>query len=287
MTDSRFKIAIVQCALESDREDNVARIERWVRTAADRGAQIVVTPELFEGPYFPQTKQEGGRDRAQPIEGHPTLARMRALARELGVVLPISLYEHAQGARYNSLVMIDANGDALGVYRKAHIPHGPGYEEKFYFDPGNTGFQTWKTQYGCVGAGVCWDQWFPESARAMALLGAEVLIYPTAIGTEPSTPQEDSRDPWRRVMIGHAVANAVPLAAANRVGLEGGLNFYGSSFICDHRGEMLAEMGRDEEGVALADIDRDVVARYRENWDFFADRRPSLYRTLVDDDTMA
>lgn len=284
MTPTPTNIAIVQCALSDDRADNVARVASWVRKAAARGAEVVLTPELFEGRYFPQSKRLEDRARARPLHDHPTLTAMRALARELGVVLPVSLYEADGEARYNSLVVIDADGAELGVYRKSHIPDGPGYEEKFYFDPGNTGFSTWKTRAGCLGVGVCWDQWFPESARAMALLGADALLYPTAIGTEPATPAEDSRDPWRRVMIGHAVANATPLAAANRVGTEDALTFYGSSFICDHRGEIVAELGRDEEGVAVASLDRNALERYRANWNFAADRRPDLYRGLSDAD---
>ncbi|MEM7137084.1 MAG: nitrilase-related carbon-nitrogen hydrolase [Myxococcota bacterium] len=284
MNTSPLSIAVVQCRLDGARVDNLARIERWIREAARRGAQLIVTPELFEGRYFPQRKRADDRSLAAPLVDHPTLGAMRALAQELEVVLPISIYEQDGSARYNSLVPIDADGRSLGVYRKSHIPDGPGYEEKFYFRPGNTGFQAWDTQVGRVGAGVCWDQWFPESARAMALLGAEVLLYPTAIGTEPATPEQDSRDPWRRVMIGHAVANATPLAAANRIGVEGALTFYGSSFICDHRGEMIAELGREEEGVAIATIDREALARYRENWEFMRDRRPDLYDTLVHDE---
>ncbi|MEM7435300.1 MAG: nitrilase-related carbon-nitrogen hydrolase [Myxococcota bacterium] len=285
MNTSPLSIAVVQCRLDGTRQDNLARIERWIREAARRGAQLILTPELFEGPYFPQHERAEDRKLAAPLHDHPTLGAMRALAEELEVVLPISIYEEDGDARYNSLVTIDADGRSLGVYRKSHIPDGPGYEEKFYFHPGNTGFRAWDTRVGRIGAGVCWDQWFPESARAMALLGAEVLLYPTAIGTEPATPEEDSRDPWRRVMIGHAVANATPLAAANRTGVEEALTFYGSSFICDHRGEMIAELGRKEEGVAVATIDREALARYRNNWDFMRDRRPDLYETLVSDDT--
>ncbi|MGB5811497.1 MAG: carbon-nitrogen hydrolase [Polyangiales bacterium] len=286
MTSPPLMIAVVQCPLDAGRAENVARIEHWIRDAAAKDASVILTPELFEGPYFPQTMDEAERGRATRLEGHPTLARMSALARELSVTLPISVYEEADDGRYNSLVVIDADGSDLGIYRKAHIPDGPGYEEKFYFSPGNTGFRTWQTASGCLGVGVCWDQWFPESARAMRLLGADILLYPTAIGTEPATPGEDSREPWRRVMIGHAVANATPLAAANRVGFEGDLQFYGSSFICDHRGELLADMGRNDEGVAIAEIDRDAIARYRRNWDFLSDRRPKLYRGLVDDDAV-
>jgi len=284
MTEPPIEIAVVQCALRGTQRHNVARVAELIREAAGRGAKIVLAPELFEGPYFPQRKNEAARSLAMSAEGHPTLETMRGLAEELGVVLPVSFYERDGDCRFNSLAMIDAGGRTLGIYRKTHIPDGPGYEEKFYFHPGDTGFQAWPTRHGLLGVGVCWDQWFPECARAMALLGAEALLYPTAIGTEPATPEEDSRDPWRRVMIGHAVANAVPVAAANRIGVEDGLTFYGGSFVCDHRGEILVELGPEEEGVGLATIDRGILKRYRANWNFLADRRPKLYGTLTDDD---
>ncbi|MDH3200254.1 MAG: N-carbamoylputrescine amidase [Myxococcales bacterium] len=280
MTDTRLEIAVVQCELQGSRDVNVSRVEALVREAAGRGARIVLTPELFEARYFPQAKDANAFDLAAPAEGHPTIQRMQRLAKELAVVLPVSFFEKADDGYYNSLAVVDADGAELGVYRKSHIPHGPGYEEKFYFRPGNTGFRVWDTRHGRLGIGVCWDQWFPETARAMALLGAEVLLYPTAIGTEPTTPDEDSKDPWRRVMLGHAVANAMPLAAANRIGTEAGLTFYGSSFICDHRGEVIAELDRHEEGIAVATFDRDALREYRANWDFFRDRRPDLYGVL-------
>jgi N-carbamoylputrescine amidase len=249
MTASSFSIGIVQCALDGPREANVARVETLIREAARRGAQVILTPELFEGPYFPQTEDEKAFDLAAPLEAHRTVARMQALAADLGVVLPISFFERAGQVYYNSLVTIDADGAQLGVYRKSHIPDGPGYEEKFYFRPGDTGFRVWKTRHGNIGVGICWDQWFPEAARSMALQGAEILLYPTAIGTEPDTPEEDTQAPWQRAMVGHAVANAMPVAAANRCGTEGGLTFYGSSFACDQRGDMKAELGREEDQV--------------------------------------
>jgi len=284
MTHSSLSIGIVQCALHGTREENVARVETLIGEAAKRGAQIVLTPELFEGPYFPQTEDERAFDLAAPLDGHPTVVRMQALAADLGVVLPVSFFERAGQSYYNSLVTIDADGTALGVYRKSHIPDGPGYEEKFYFRPGDTGFQVWKTRYGCIGAGICWDQWFPEAARSMALQGAEVLLYPTAIGTEPSAPDDDTKAPWQRAMIGHAVANAMPVAAANRIGTEGGLTFYGSSFVCNQRGDMEVELGREEEGVAIASFDREALRRYRASWGFFRDRRPDLYGSLTGDE---
>jgi N-carbamoylputrescine amidase len=284
MTASSFSIGIVQCALDGPREANVARVEALIREAARRGAQVIVTPELFEGPYFPQTENEKAFDLAAPLEAHRTVARMQALAADLGVVLPISFFERAGQVYYNSLVTIDADGAQLGVYRKSHIPDGPGYQEKFYFRPGDTGFRVWKTRHGNIGVGICWDQWFPEAARCMALQGAEILLYPTAIGTEPDTPEEDTQAPWQRAMVGHAVANAMPVAAANRIGTEGGLTFYGSSFACDQRGDMKAELGREEEGVAIASFDCEELRRYRASWGFFRDRRPDLYDRLTGDE---
>jgi N-carbamoylputrescine amidase len=284
MTASSFSIGIVQCALDGPREANVARVEALIREAARRGAQVILTPELFEGPYFPQTEDEKAFDLAAPLEAHRTVARMQALAADLGVVLPISFFERARQVYYNSVVTIDADGAQLGVYRKSHIPDGPGYEEKFYFRPGDTGFRVWKTRHGNIGVGICWDQWFPEAARSMALQGAEILLYPTTIGTEPNTPDEDTQVPWRRAMVGHAVANAIPVAAANRIGTEGGLTFYGSSFACDQRGDMKAELGREEEGVAIASFDREELRRYRASWGFFRDRRPDLYDRLTGDE---
>jgi N-carbamoylputrescine amidase len=279
-----ISLGIVQCALRGEREANVTRVEALIRRAAAQGAQIVLTPELFEGPYFPQTEEESAFDLATPSENHPTIARMRALAKELGVVLPVSFFERDGHNYFNSVAIIDADGAELGIYRKSHIPDGPGYEEKFYFRPGDTGFLAWDTRFARIGVGICWDQWFPEAARAMALRGAELLLYPTAIGSEPAAPDDDTQAPWRRVMLGHAVANAMPVAAANRIGVEGGMRFYGSSFICDQRGEIVAELGRDEEGVAVAELDREALRRYRANWGFFRDRRPELYRSLSGDD---
>ena len=285
MTDSPLRIAVVQCALGDGPEVNVARIEKLVREAATRGARIILTPELFEGPYFPQSEDERIFDLARPVRGHRTVETMQALAAELDVVLPVSIFERAGQSHYNTVVVVDADGSVLGTYRKSHIPDGPGYEEKFYFRPGDTGFRVWHTRHGRIGVGICWDQWFPEAARAMALQDAEVLLYPTAIGSEPEAPDDDTRDPWRRVMLGHAVANAMPVAAANRTGTEGMLEFYGSSFICNQRGEIEGELGRDEEGVATATFDRESLRRYRASWGFFRDRRPDLYAILTSDET--
>jgi N-carbamoylputrescine amidase len=281
MTDSSFTIAVVQCALSGTRRQNASRVEALVRDAAAQGAQIVLPPELFETPYFPQAEDEHAFDLAMPVDRNPTLASMGALAAELGVVIPVSFFERAAQSYYNSVAIFDADGRKLGIYRKSHIPDGPGYEEKFYFRPGDTGFRVWSTRYGPIGVGICWDQWFPEAARSMALMGAEALLYPTAIGSEPDAPDEDTREPWRRAMIGHAVANAMPVAAANRIGKEQDLEFYGSSFVCDQRGDLRAELGRDEEGVALATFDRDALRRYRASWGFFRDRRPELYGRIT------
>ena len=274
-------IAVLQCALPGPREDNVARIERLVRDAAEAGADVILPPELFEGPYFPREEREELFDEARPLEGNETIARFSALARELSVAIPFSYFERDGNAHYNSLAMIDAGGSVLGNYRKSHIPDGPGYSEKFYFRPGDTGFEVWDAKPARLGVGICWDQWFPECARAMTLGGAELLLYPTAIGSEPAQPDMDTRDPWRRAMIGHAVSNAIPVAAANRTGTEADMRFYGSSFICDQRGDIVAELGRDEEGFAIASFDLEAIRHYRNGWGFFRDRRPDLYGALV------
>ena len=276
-------VAIVQCPLADERETNVDRVIGHIRTAAADGAHIILTPELMDGAYFPTEETDTFFDWARPVSPNPTLARLQQVAKELAVVLPYSFFERAGHAYFNSVAIIDADGALLGVYRKSHIPDGPGYEEKFYFRPGDTGFKAWRTKHGTIGVGICWDQWFPEAARAMALLGAELLLYPTAIGSEPVT-DEDTRDPWQRVMIGHAIANAMPVAAANRIGLEGGQNFYGSSFIADPRGDKIAELGREEEGVRWASLDFDALRRRRASWGFFRDRRPELYGPLMTSD---
>jgi N-carbamoylputrescine amidase len=278
---SELTVAVVQSSFGTDRDANVARVETLVREAAARDARLILAPELFEGLYFPQLEREALFDLAEETATSSTIARFRELAAELDVVLPVSFFERAGQAHYNSLAMVDANGDLLGVYRKSHIPDGPGYSEKYYFRPGDTGFRVWQTAVGRVGVGICWDQWFPECARAMALMGAEVLLYPTAIGSEPAAPGVDTRDPWRRAMIGHAVANAMPVVAANRVGTESEMKFYGSSFLCDQRGELVAELDREEEGVGVATFDLEHIRRYRNGWGFFRDRRPELYGVLT------
>ena len=277
----RIRVAATQCAFGASLEENVARVETLVREAAAQGAQVILPSELFEGLYFCRTEKDEFFDWARPVEGHPTITRFQALAKELGVVIPVSFFERDGHAFYNSLAMVDADGSMLGVYRKSHIPDGPGYEEKFYFRPGNTGFKVWDTRFGKLGVGICWDQWYPECARAMMLLGAEILLYPTAIGTEPENPGLDTKDLWQRAMIGHAVSNVVPVVASNRIGLEGDQTFYGHSFIADHRGEKVAELGRAASGVITADFDLEEIRRNRASFGFFRDRRPDLYGIIA------
>jgi N-carbamoylputrescine amidase len=275
-------VAALQSALEDDVAKNVARVTALVREAHGKGAQVILPSELFEGHYFCTTQNEREFARAKPAEGHPTIRHFQALAAELGVVIPVSFFEQAGPEHYNSVAVIDADGRLLGVYRKSHIPDGPGYQEKFFFKPGNTPYRAFATKHGTIGVAICWDQWFPEAARAMTLAGADVLFYPTAIGSEPEEPDFDSRDSWQRVMIGHAVANAVGVVAANRIGREGGQTFYGSSFVCDARGDKLAELPRDQPGIAVANLDLAQIRRVRASMGFFRDRRPDLYRPLVD-----
>jgi N-carbamoylputrescine amidase len=278
-------VGAVQIACSDDITANLNKIELHVREAARRGAKLVVLQELFEGPYFCIDIDAAHNKRAKPFKGHPTVARLASLAKELGVVLPVSFFEEDGSRRFNSLSMIDADGKVLGLYRKGHIPDAPGYSEKFYFANGDTGFVVHDTAVGKVGAGICWDQWFPEAARCMVLQGAEILIYPTAIGSEPSDPAWDSRDHWQRVMQGHAGANLTPLIASNRVGIEtgksGAMVFYGSSFIADHTGAKLAEADRVTEGVITASLDMKAIAHLRRIWGVFRDRRNDLYGEIA------
>jgi N-carbamoylputrescine amidase len=278
-------VGAVQISCSDDVNANLDKIELHVREAARRGAKLVVLQELFEGPYFCIDIDEAHKKRAKPFKGHSTVARLSSLAKELGIVLPVSFYEEDGGKRFNALAMIDADGKCLGLYRKSHIPDAPGYSEKFYFANGDTGFMVHDTAAGKIGAGICWDQWFPEAARCMVLKGAEILIYPTAIGSEPSYPAWDSRDHWQRVMQGHAGANLTPLIAANRVGVEtgksGSMVFYGSSFIADHTGAKLAEADRVTEGVITASLDMDEIATQRRMWGVFRDRRTDLYGEIA------
>ena len=279
-------LAATQMACSWNVEENVARAMALVRAAHAKGAQVILVQELFETPYFCKDQLARHFSLARPFEGHPLIASFARLARELGVVLPLSFFESATNAHFNSLAMIDADGSVLGLYRKSHIPDGPGYQEKYYFNPGDTGFRVWNTRFGRIGAGICWDQWFPECARAMALQGAEILCYPTAIGSEPPpAPSVDSSAHWRRVMQGHAGANYVPVIASNRIGREVGetceITFYGTSFIAGPTGEILAEAGRDEEAVVTAAVDLDAIALARRSWGLFRDRRPDLYGPLL------
>ena len=257
----------------------------WSGRRRGGGARFVLLQELFETPYFCKDQLPAHFDLARPLDGNLVLARFAALAKELEVVLPFSFFERANTAHFNSLAMIDADGTTLGLYRKTHIPDGPGYQEKFYFNPGDTGFEVFDTAYGRVGAGICWDQWFPEAARAMALMGAELLFYPTAIGSEPQDPSYDSADHWQRVMQGHAAANMVPLIAANRFGREVGesceVEFYGRSFIADETGAILTEAGREDEAILIRSFDLDALAEKRRAWGLFRDRRPDLYGPLM------
>ena len=276
-------VAALQLAFTDDVDENIRNVSELVREAAGRGAMVVLPPELFEGLYFCRTEDEGLFANARPVAAHPAVLAMRALASELGLFIPTSFFEADGPHHYNSLAMIDDKGAVMGVYRKSHIPDGPGYQEKFYFRPGNTGFKTWKTAQGTLGVGICWDQWYPETARALMLMGAEILFYPTAIGSEPHDPELDTSRLWRRAMVGHAVSNVVPVVAANRIGEECGQTFYGHSFICDERGDMLAEFGREETGVLTATIDLARVKRNRAAFGFFRDRRPDLYGRLTED----
>ncbi|PQA88569.1 N-carbamoylputrescine amidase [Hyphococcus luteus] len=276
-----LRLAVLQAAFGDDMAANIATVEKLTRDAAKDGAQVILPPELFQGPYFCKTEDTGHFQTAYPWREHPVVTALAPLAKELGVVLPLSIFERDGQEYYNSLVTVDADGELLGLYRKSHIPDGPGYEEKFYFRPGDTGFKVWNTKFGRLGVGVCWDQWFPEAARAMMLMGAEVLFYPTAIGSEPENPSLDTRERWRRAMTGHAVSNVVPVAAANRIGDEDGQIFYGSSFIVDDGGDFLADMSRKEEGFAAATVDLDEMDEHRASWGFFRDRRPELYGRLT------
>ncbi len=283
----KISVAAIQASFGMDLAANIARMVQLVHEAAGKGAQVILPPELFQGPYFCVAQEERWFKEAHPWREHPCVKALAPLAAELGVVLPISIFEREGPHYFNSLVMADADGSLLGVYRKSHIPDGPGYMEKYYFRPGDTGFRVWDTRFGRIGAGICWDQWYPEAARVMALMGAEVLLYPTAIGSEPHDPTLDTAAPWRRAMQGHAVSNVIPVVGANRTGFEpwdgypnGGQLFYGSSFIADHRGDLVQSFGRDDEGALVAEFDLDFLATHRAAWGFFRDRRPDLYGAL-------
>lgn len=279
-------LAATQMACSWDHAANLDQAEALVRQAASQGAHIILLPELFETPYFCQDRLERFLDLATPVAQNPAVRRFADVARELGVVLPISVFERAGQNFFNTVAIIDADGAVLGTYRKTHIPDAPGYSEKFYFTPGDTGFRVWQTAHATIGVGICWDQWFPETHRAMALMGAEVLCFPTAIGSEPSLPALDCSGHWQRVMQGQAGANVMPLIASNRVGTEQGeegtsMTFFGSSFIADQTGAKVAEAGRSETGVLTAAFDLDDIARHRAYWGTFRDRRPETYAPLL------
>ncbi|MFT4074427.1 MAG: N-carbamoylputrescine amidase [Asticcacaulis sp.] len=282
-------VAAIQTSYGPDLAANIAKTEAFVREAAAKGAQVILPSELFQGEYFCVSQEERWFATAFPWREHPCVLAMQKLAAELDVVIPTSIYEKEGPHYFNSLVMIDAGGELMGVYRKSHIPDGPGYQEKYYFRPGDTGFKVWNTKYARVGVGICWDQWYPEAARAMALLGAEILMYPTAIGSEPHDAELDTAAPWQRVMQGHAVANVMPVIASNRIGTESlispqngaGQTFYGHSFIANQRGDKVAEFGAKEEGVLVASFDLDYLNTHRAAWGFFRDRRTDLYAALA------
>lgn len=281
---NRVKVAAIQMRCAASVEENLKKAEAMVRKAAAEGANVILLPELFEREYFCQQRRYDFYHYAKPVMENDAVRMGMRLAAELGVVLPISFYERDVNNLYNSIACIDADGTVLGVYRKTHIPDDHYYQEKFYFTPGDTGFQVFSTRYGRIGVGICWDQWFPEAARCMALLGAEILLYPTAIGSEPVL-QTDSKPHWQRCMQGHAAANIMPVVASNRIGHEvqknSEMTFYGSSFIADETGGLVAEADRETEGVITAEFDLDAIAQKRREWGVFRDRRPEMYGTLL------
>ncbi|UQZ34453.1 N-carbamoylputrescine amidase [Paenibacillus sp. PK3_47] len=281
----KVTVAATQMSCSGDIDENIRKAEVLVREAAAQGAQIILLQELFETPYFCQKEKSDYYAYATELEQNKAVNHFKAIAKELEVVLPISFYEKKNYARYNSLAVIDADGTVLGKYRKSHIPDGPGYEEKFYFNPGDTGFKVWNTRYAKIGVGVCWDQWYPEAARVMSLMGAEILFYPTAIGSEPQDGSIDSKDHWQTCMLGHAAANLIPVVASNRIGEESdeesSINFYGSSFIAGPQGNKIVEAGRDEQAVLVSEFDLDALEVGRIEWGIFRDRRPELYRMIA------
>jgi len=289
-TPRRVTVAAIQTSCDWNVEGNIAKAERLVREAASRGAQVILLPELFEAPYFCIEQDARHLSLATTLEENRAVRHFTAVARQLGVVLPVSFFERAGPVFFNSIAIIDADGSTLGIYRKSHIPNGPGYQEKNYFSPGDTGFRVWNTRFGRLGVGICWDQWFPETARSMALLGAELLLFPTAIGSEPPpAPPVNSREHWQRTQQGHAAANLTPLIASNRYGVERSLQdpeglyirFYGSSFIADPMGAKVAEAPEEGDAVLTHVFDLEAIAQARNNWFVFRDRRPDLYGSLV------
>ena len=287
----KVTVAAIQMACTPDAAENRRTAEEMIRRAAAQGAQIILLPELFETPYFCQERRYASYELATAVTENPAIAQLRKVAAELQVVLPVSFYEKAGTALYNSVAIIDADGAVLGVYRKTHIPDDHFYQEKFYFTPGDTGFKVWNTRYARIGVGICWDQWFPEAARCMALRGAELLFYPTAIGSEPIL-EVDSAPHWQRCMQGHAAANLMPVIAANRIGTEtispdeenqnqtSALSFYGTSFLTDGTGAVVQQLSRDTAGIAAQTYDLDELEEMRMNWGVFRDRRPEYYRAI-------
>jgi N-carbamoylputrescine amidase len=270
---SKLTLGVVQCTLSDDMDANIIKVGGLVEQAAAKGANVILTPELFQGHYFCTKQEEKNFARAYPAAEHPCTVAFQKLAKKLGVFLPVSIFEKDNHAYYNSVVAVDHNGGIMGTYRKTHIPDGPGYQEKFYFRPGDSGYKVWNTPWGKVGVGICWDQWYPETARGMMLLGADVLLYPTAIGSEPHNTALDTRDRWQRAQQGHAASNVVPVAAANRIGTENGQSYYGSSFITDQSGALVEKFDRTEEGVLIHSFDPAEIAGQRAAWGFFRDRR--------------
>ncbi len=281
-------VAALQLPLGGGEAENIDAVSDLASQAASQGAQIILPPELFSGPYFCKAQSEAHFALARPTMEHPSVLAMAKLAKHHGIAIPTSFFERDGSHFYNSLAMIDASGEVLGIYRKSHIPDGPGYQEKYYFRPGNSGFKVWDVFGARISVGICWDQWYPEAARAMALMGAEMLLYPTAIGSEPEEPDLDTRDMWRRAMVGHAVSNAMPVIAANRTGIEaehGGVaqTFYGTSFIANECGDIVSEFDDSEAGIITATFDLDETAKHRASMGFFRDRRPDLYGKLAED----
>jgi N-carbamoylputrescine amidase len=285
MTKRSITVGAIQTSYGHDLKANIAKTIDFVREAANRGAEVILPSELFQGIYFCTRQDPRWFKTAYAVNEHPCVLALKALAKELGVVIPISFFEKDGPRYYNSIAIADADGEILGVYRKSHIPDGPGYQEKYYFRPGDTGFKAWTTKYGRIGVGICWDQWYPECARAMVLEGAEVLFYPTAIGSEPYDLSLDTHLQWQRAMQGHAVSNAVPIVAANRIGKEDNDGakqaFYGHSFIADHRGDLVEQFDDKAEGVLVHTFDLDLIATYRAEWGFFRDRRTDLYAKSI------
>jgi N-carbamoylputrescine amidase len=284
-------VSATQMSCSWDLEKNIVNAEKLVREAHSKGAQVILIQELFAAPYFCIDQSPEHYGLAQELTNSPLIRHFSVLAKELEVVLPLSFFEKCNNAYYNSLVMIDADGSVLDVYRKTHIPNGPAYQEKQFFIPGDTGFKVWNTRYAKIGVGICWDQWFPETARCLALQGAEIIFYPTAIGSEPAYPEIDSQPHWTRVQQGHAAANLVPVIASNRIGTEKSkfipdyeMTFYGSSFIADQTGELVAQAGKTEETVLIHTFDLDAIAAQRASWGLFRDRRPEMYGAIATSD---